>query len=534
MNCPTSDKLEKWFDGIVEETEYESIQMHVKTCDHCKQLMKLYSNEHHFLKETLSTPKLPDDFAANVLDQLEPYEAKKRKTWKRLLVPAAAALLAAGLTTTLHPSFAQWVGGFFSTEQVDEGLRKASEAGLADRVNQEVTDQGITFKVEDVLADSSRVALSYQLLNKNRKALNPHLDIGDTGNTIKAFDQNGNTIENLGMSWSDGSDYGLIEFSLRELESIETLTIKFELNELNRRTGNWQLEIPINLKESKKLTTKLTLPDQKTSANGVGVHLKEVQFAPSSNEIMYDTYLTDGEQAKIKAQIQRLEDTFGKENIHSFTGFGTAIQYHIENEKGKAISHHNAFFNQGHPSDRGLLQGTGEDTGELGHVKWNDSFLPNNKGEQLTFVLDGVIKTVPVSFPINIKPKELKQEPLSFEYEGNFMTVKKAHMENEYSLRKALIPIEVERIFKIEMEGSKEVPSSDLGAWILVDEKGNVHEAFHSGEILDEKDENGRFKTNTTLTIYGMEEVPEELTLQLLSVTRYEKVKKPWRVPLYK
>jgi hypothetical protein len=114
------------------------------------------------------------------------------------------------------------------------------------------------------------------------------------------------------------------------------------------------------------------------------------------------------------------------------------------------------------------------------------------------------------------------------------MTVKKAHMENEYSLRKSLIPIEVERIFKIEMEGSKEVPSSDLGAWILVDDKGTVHEAFHSVEILDEKDENGRFKTNTTLTIYGMEEVPEELTLQLLSVTRYEKVKKPWRVPLYK
>ncbi|MBT2757585.1 hypothetical protein J7E71_16970 [Mesobacillus foraminis] len=70
MNCPTSDKLEKWFDGIVEETEYESIQLHIETCNHCKQLIKMYSNEHHFLKETLSTPTLPDDFAANVLDQL--------------------------------------------------------------------------------------------------------------------------------------------------------------------------------------------------------------------------------------------------------------------------------------------------------------------------------------------------------------------------------------------------------------------------------------------------------------------------------
>ena len=38
----------------------------------------------------------------------------------------------------------------------------ATDAGLAERVNLEVTDKGITLKVEDVVADSSRVALSFQ------------------------------------------------------------------------------------------------------------------------------------------------------------------------------------------------------------------------------------------------------------------------------------------------------------------------------------------------------------------------------------
>jgi hypothetical protein len=336
------------------------------------------------------------------------------------------------------------------------------------------------------------------------------------------------------MSWTDGANYGLIEFSIRGLESIEALKIKFELVELNGTTGKWNLEIPIDLKEIKKMTTKLVLDGQKTSENGVGIHLKEVQFAPSSNEILYDTYFTTEEQAKVEAQIQTLEDSFGKENVHTFTGYGTAIQYHIENKEGDTLYQHNTFQDQGHPSDRGLLQGMGQDTQKLGYIEWNESFVPQRKEEQLTFVLDGVMKTVPSDFSIKIKPKELKKDPLSFEYEGNFITIKKVHKQNKFSLRKAFLPVKMEQVVKIEMEGGKEVPSVDLGAWVLVDEKGETYEALHSGSILDEKDENGRFKTNTTLTIYGLKEVPEEFALHLLSVTLYEEVEKEWKVPLYK
>jgi Domain of unknown function (DUF4179) len=535
MKCATNDKLEQWFDGLVQDHEYKSIQTHLKTCQVCQQIIELYSNEKQFIKETLGTPTLPDDFANHVLSELEPYAPKqKRKKWKRMLLPAAAAVLAMGLTTTLHPSFAEWIGGFFSTDQVDEGLRMASETGLTKRINQEVTDQGITFKVEDVLADSSRVALSYQILNHNGKILDSFLEMSDSYNVITAYDQDGNKIDRLGMSWTDGADYGLIEFSIRGLESIEALKIKFELVELNGTTGKWNLEIPIDLKEIKKMTTKLVLDDQKTSENGVGIHLKEVQFAPSSNEILYDTYFTTEEQAKVEAQIQTLEDSFGKENVHTFTGYGTAIQYHIENKEGDTLYQHNTFQDQGHPSDRGLLQGMGQDTEKLGYIEWNESFVPQRKEEQLTFVLDGVMKTVPSDFSIKIKPKELKKDPLSFEYEGNFITIKKVHKQNKFSLRKAFLPIKMEQVVKIEMEGGKEVPSADLGAWVLVDEKGETYEALHSGSILDEKDENGRFKTNTTLTIYGLKEVPEEFALHLLSVTRYEEVEKEWKVPLYK
>ncbi|WP_404331642.1 hypothetical protein [Mesobacillus maritimus] len=70
-------------------------------------------------------------------------------------------------------------------------------------------------------------------------------------------------------------------------------------------------------------------------------------------------------------------------------------------------------------------------------------------------------------------------------------------------------------------------------AWVIVDDKGNPYLTYHHGSVLDEKDEHGRFKTNTELITYDMEELPEELTLHLLSVTRYEAVKDKWEVPLY-
>ena len=221
-------------------------------------------------------------------------------------------------------------------------------------------------------------------------------------------------------------------------------------------------------------------------------------------------------------------------NIFTFANYGTAIQYHIENKSGKTLYRHNIFQDQGHPSDSGLMQGTGEDTGELGYMKWNESFIPQKEEDQLTFVLDGVIKTVPSDFSINVNPKELKKHPLSFEYEGNFITIKKVDMQTDFSLQKTFPPVETEQVLVIEMEGGKEVPSSDLVSWAIVDDKGETYEAFHSASILDEKDENGRFKTNTTLTIYGMKEIPKEFTLHLLSVTRYEEVEKEWKVPLYK
>lgn len=526
-------------DELLNEEESTQIKDHLHGCDACTRVANALMEEERFIKETLKTPSLPDDFTSLVLEKVEPYgqnnTPRKKTTWKRMALLAVGIMLAFGFGATLNPSFAKWVGGMFSTEQVDEGLRMASEAGLVKQINLEAEDRGITFKVEDMVADSSRVALSYQVLNKNGKPQDTYLDLPESKNEIYVIDQDGNRLDQISVGWQEDSDYGLFEFSLREFEALEKMTVKFDLVELNGVKGNWELEVPVDLKEALKYTTKLPLQGKSTEQYGVAVNLKEVRFAPSTSELLYETQFTEEEQKKIKKDLQSLESKYGtKIDDYSFANFGTALQYHIENEEKKAVYHNNAFLNfDGDSIDSRLLQGTGNSLDQLGHVAWNESFVPQKEENKLTFVLDGVVKTVPSDFSIKFKPKELRSKPVSFEYEGNYASIKSAKTKNEFSFRKSLIPVDREKIFEIKMDGGKEMLASDFTAWMLIDDKGNSYEGYQSDSILNEKDKNGRYKMTTEIKFYGLDETPEELTLHLLSVTRYQEVEDKWKVPLY-
>jgi len=541
MKCPTTDKLSQYVDDLLVEVEHIEIDEHISSCIDCKRVVETFRTEQLFLKETLRTPTLPDDFSALVLDKLEPYEQKvvgrKQSPWKRIIVSAAGIVIAFGLTATFNPSFAAWIGGLFGTEQVDEGFRMAADEGLTIRVNQEVTDNGFTLKIEDVVADSSRVALSYQIFNSTGKMQDIQLDfVVGSKNNLSVVDQNGNNLEIASMGWSSPSDYdyGYVELSLREHEPLEKVTVKFNIDEIDGIQGNWDIEIPVDLKESLKLTTIHPLKDAEISVNGVEVKLNEAKFSPSTNEIIYETGFTQDELDKINNEIKFFKEKFGNEKNETFMQYETAIGYHIEDEAGKAIAHKNSFFEgKGHPRDSGLLQGFGQDSGVPGKFAWNEFFIPYKSDPKLTFVLDGVFKTVPSDFSIKIKPNELKKTPVSFEYEGNFITIKNAKVDNKNSLGKALNSIEKESFFQIEMEGGRKATADQFGNWVVVDNKGKIYEVNCNDSILDEKDNNNLFKTTIELEVHDLKEMPEELTLYLVSVKRYEELKKKWKVPLY-
>lgn len=520
MNCPTADKLSQFVDQLLPNQEMAEIEAHVQSCTSCGKVVNAFQEEQQFIEETLQTPTLSENFTDLVLDQLEPYgkahKPRRKATWKRVAISAAGVVLAIGIGATVNPSFAQFIGGLFSTDQVDDGLKIAAESGLTQRVDLAVEDQGLTFVVEDVIADSSRVSLSYKVLNKNGKPMDTDLRFYESGNTVAAADQDGRPLEGWGTGWQEGSEYGNVEFSLRRNKSdIEKITIQFNLVELNGVEGNWQLEVPVDLSETRKLTKMVDLKDAIAVHHGVQVDLKKLKTAPSSMELYFETALTTEELKKSNGTMRDFEKNFGKENIEPLVIGNTEIEYHIENAAGETI------YSTERSSDNGLLQGTGEDIDSFGGTSWIHSFIPKND-KQLTFVLDGIHKIEPADFSIAVKPKEIKKQPVSFDYKGMYLTAQ--------SVSKPLWGGNSSVVIKLT--GGMESLDAGFGNWIAVDGEGNTYSTNFNGSISDEKDKNGRHKAMLELEVEGLQEVPEELTLHLITIRNYYPVEKQWKVPL--
>ena len=62
MNCPSADKLSQYVDELLEKKQHQEIKMHITHCEKCQHIIQIYEGETQFIKETLATPSLPNDF----------------------------------------------------------------------------------------------------------------------------------------------------------------------------------------------------------------------------------------------------------------------------------------------------------------------------------------------------------------------------------------------------------------------------------------------------------------------------------------
>ncbi|QFG00038.1 DUF4179 domain-containing protein [Psychrobacillus glaciei] len=528
MNCPKEDKLTQYVDDLLTEQEHAQLNIHLKTCDNCRGIVQLFKDEQQFLIETLQTQTLPDNFASLVLEQLEPYVPKiarrKSRPWKRALLLAAGIVFALGLTATLSPTFAQFIGGMFSTEQVDKGLRMAAEKGLEERVNLEVNDQGLTLKVEDIFVDSSRVAISIQIIDENGIAQRPNINDSNRNNRISVTGYNGKNNIGIGYHMDRGRDYNLIQVPLNE-DDLENITIKLNFVEMNGKIGKWKLEVPVDLTNSSLYTTSTPLNNMTKNIDGITINLKEIQFASSSTTLLYETSFLMEEQAVIDEQVKSIVEKFG-EDVSTFGIYNTFIHYHLENEQNKSIFKHHPFFTN-QPWDNGLILSSGRNGGLLGYTVSKESFVPQKVDSKLTFVLDGVYKSVPSNYSVKFNPKKIKDVPVSFEYEGNLVSITNAELQTSVKQGDS-------SILQIVMEGRKEDDAAELGVWALMDDTGKSYVRLANDSTKTEKENNNSYKRTINFLTDGLEETPKELTLHLLSVSRYQELQDKWKVPLYK
>lgn len=513
MTCPKIDQLSCYADDLCTGEELVEIRAHVEACSECQEIIDVFKGEAQFIRETLQEPTLPENFTTQVLDKLEPKKRKRPKIWRRGLGVVAGLTLAIGIGAAISPSFASQLGGLFATENVDDGLQIAEESGLTERVNMEVTDKGITFKIEDMIVDSTRIALSHQFLNAKGQAIDIFNFDGEA--YLKTID--GQEIELGIQGWHNYDNYGLFEFSITNEELPDQIVTDIHFTQINGVKGNWQLEIPIDMSINKGKTTIFSLDEREKEVAGVKIQMKEIQHAPSSSELIYETSYTKAEMERVENEVKAFEQKYDLD-ISDYFMFGTQIHYHVKNEKDEVILRNNGEVGQSR-----LIQSKGSYLDEMGHLAKVDSFEPGRESERLTFVLDGVEKVVPADFSIEVNPAELKKQPITSNYEGSTITVKSIEKEVDYFFEKSLMPIKRQKYFKMKLEMAQAPNAPELYNWVIIDDKGQAYEAYYSGSNID-----------LSLYIYDLDKIPENFTLQLLTKNVFEEVEEKWEVPLYK
>ncbi|WP_421663250.1 DUF4179 domain-containing protein [Lysinibacillus telephonicus] len=535
MICPKEDELLAYIDGFLDDEETKLIKQHIGSCPYCQQQIEVMESEKLFLNETLQTPKLPDDFAEKVVVQVVPYKQKSKRHWKWGLGTAASVLLAGGILLSVNPMFAELVGGIFTSDNVDEGLQIAIDTDIATPVDIAVTDAGITLHVEHLIADTSRIALSYSVTNSKGKRLNPYIDEESKKNVVTLLNENNEEVELSSRGWGNTNDYGIYEFSLLNVENFSKGIIRMDVKELGGKSGNWQIEIPVDLAAAYKHQKTVEI-DKTVEVEDIEVTLNEVNYATSTTDISYSTQLTDEAKRKLKESIEEKEKKFSEEIVNTFFPYNPTIGYRIEDSKGEVLGYYNIYGRDdlGHTVDLNMIGGIGTFEGEvkdMEHITWVDSFVPEKEHSDLYFVLDTVYKTKTSDFSITFKPSEL---PYTFEYNGYELTIDEVERKTDFSLEKSWLPIKRQVTVELHMSGYAEQKAPELALWAIEDESGKSYFTFNSGSsTLDETDDQNRFKREVQLITYELQDIPEEMTLHLIAETEAIKLENEWRVPLY-
>ena len=377
-----------------------------------------------------------------IVAQVTPYNPKPKRRWKWGIGTVASVLLAGGILMTVHPSFAELIGGIFSSDRVDKGLQIAMDTDIATPVDMAVTDAGITLHVEHLIADTSRIALSYSVMDSKGKRLEPYFQDDAKQNVVTLLDENKEQVELANWSWGNSDNYGIFEFSLVNVEHFTKGTIRISPTEIGGKSGNWLVEIPVDLTAAYEKQQIVEIGET-IEVEDIEVRLNQVSYATSTTDISYSTEYSDKAKQKLQAAIEEKEQQFNEKIVNTFFRYHPTIGYRIENEQGNVLGYYNIYGKEdrGHTVDLNMIGGTGSWDGQvedMGRMTWNDSFVPEQEEDELYFVLDTVYKTKTTDFSVTFKPNEL---PYTFEYNGYELTIDAVERKIDYSLEKSWLPI---------------------------------------------------------------------------------------------
>lgn len=455
---------------------------------------------------------------------------KRRNPWMRLKQVALATVVTLTLTVSIgsavSPTFAEYIKSLFDRPTLDTGLQSAAKQGFSQITQATVTDQGITLKVKEVLADSNRLIFTYSIENQKGEALDPlsifekevwgtDIYFQQAKDTFKVIDENGNEVSTsilyetssgrmVQQSFQDvipHAPYADMTFSLNENQVSKKLFVTISVNEINEVKGNWELKVPVDLEKSLASTKEVSIQQNYTSPEGLHIELQNVTYSPTATS--FDIYTEWTKEGKDKMK-DHSEFFLPQSEMYSYH----APHYEIIDEAGAVLGTSRAANDRelklqpvSRRSDRDMKKGE--------KTTWHHSFAPFSKNSKLTFMLKGIERTEYPFKKIVLNPKNLTEKPVTLEYKGTKYTF------TNFSIDKA----KNQAILEVD-----QIVTTMGGGFELTDNKGRTYaEDYEASKVTTEPldQSKGLNKMNARIVYTGVTELPEQLTVTLTTAGVY-------------
>lgn len=534
MKCLSPFEIEQYILSTPISQSSEVVD-HIAACTHCDLIYHTLLEEQGGWSQALFEEKLPDSFTAQVMASIEFVEQEKvtvpdrkrknPKILKTLRIAMGAALLLVVLSAVILysvPSLAETLRSLFVKNNMDIGLLRAQEFGLVEHPNIKVKDKGYTIKIDEAVADPTRVIVALQLFGPGGKHDRERLVFAD-GNRIEVKDDQGKVVGELyDMGFTSDFYYMIVNFP--EPLQTDQITIEGHITELGSKrkniptlAGDWNFNFSMDMTEANKQTTSTPLMGSYTSPDGLTVTLKRLTHMIQGVRFEFDTELSEEALSRSPGELWKQQ----------------GMKFHFEDNAGEEIHSVNA---RKLPSKDSVMSRSSTPGDKPGLMHWSYTFKYLPQDTPYTFVFDGYFILEKDGSMVQFEPSKLKDHPIPFAFDGdelmlNDFTVESPPNTNSsekegslhFSGRLRNEFKNSEWIFK-DLEG-KEYPLSGRGAY-STDGSG-----WKDGYIVIVESQSNNKKNFFEFRAIGLTTIPDQLQLIRTIVNRlYSNV--DWSVPI--
>lgn len=534
MKCLSPFEIEQYILSTPTSLPFENVD-HIAACAHCNLIFHTLLEEQEEWSQALFEEKLPDSFTAQVMASIEfvelekvkvPDRKRKNSKLKKLLrLSMGAALLLVVLSAVILysvPTLAETLRSLFVKDNVDIGLLRAQEFGLVEHPNIKVKDKGYTIKIDEAVADPTRVIVALQLFGPDGKHEKKRLVLNE-GNSIAIKDDQGKILGNLSdIGFTNDFYYLIVNFS--EPLQTDRITVDGHITELgNVRNnipllkGDWNFNFSMDMTKANKQTTSMPLSGSYTSPDGLTVTLKRLTHMVQGVRFEFDTELSEEALNRSPGELWKQQ----------------GLKFHFEDEQGEEIHSVNARKFPNKDSVMAFSSTPGEKPGQI-HWSYMFKYLPQDM--PYTFVFDGYFIPEEDGSSVQFEPAKLKEHPIPFAFDGdelmlNDFTVESPPNTNgstkegslHFSGRLRNEFMNSEWIFK-DLEG-KEYSLSGRGGY------SNDGTGWKDGYIVIIETQSNNQKKYFEFRAEGLTQIPDQLQLIRTIVNRlYTNV--DWSVPI--